>query len=147
MEEIKSNEFYVCLLSDVSSDVYKSNIQSTFTNLLRTPCNLNEKWQVGLSEIYFNGYTNSPLKRSVNAENFYDEDVNSTLNDEIEVFETNKFKRQKRSTSTEIIINLDDKNYIKLTTKEMNDACYNKRNSDINFSNLVRLLSKKVSNS
>lgn len=49
---------------------------------------------------------------------------------------------QKRSIA-EMIINLNDKNYVILTTKQLKDAFYNKRSGDINFSNLVRLLSKK----
>lgn len=43
---------YVTLLSNDSTNIFK-NTPNTFTNLLKQPLNLNEKWEVGLSYISF----------------------------------------------------------------------------------------------
>jgi hypothetical protein len=142
-KDINENEFYVCLLSNGSSDIYKTNVQSAFTNLLRTPCNLNEKWFVGLTEIYFNNNKSATVKRAITAESLTDTDSETeNINDEIEVFETRK--KIKYSIASELIVNLDEKNYIELTKSELKNACYNKNNLDMNFSNLLRLLSNKT---
>lgn len=68
----QESDFYICLLSNNSMQYYRDNTLSYFTNLLSSPCNLdNTCWKVGVAEIAYNTYYNSNIyyqrrkKRSV----------------------------------------------------------------------------------
>lgn len=54
--DIKENEFYVCLLSNNSIQIYPENTLSAYTNILKYPLKLTNDWVVGLTEISFNSY-------------------------------------------------------------------------------------------
>jgi translation elongation factor EF-1beta len=140
--ELNENEFYVCLLSNGSTSIYNTNVQSSFTNLLRKPCRLNENWYVGLSEIAFNKINKSSqrymIKRSLNAESM---DSDSDYVDDIE--SNGSAKRLKRD-SYKLTLDLDENSFITINEKDLKKYAY--KTNRINFSNLLRLLSGKILN-
>lgn len=54
-----SNQFNITLLSNNSINKYQKNVLSSFTNYIDSPLNLYGSWEVGISEIFYNGFTPS----------------------------------------------------------------------------------------
>lgn len=48
------DSFLVTLFSNNSLNVFPDNVQSAFTNIVNISENLNENWEVGISELYLN---------------------------------------------------------------------------------------------
>lgn len=121
------SEFYVCLLSNSSTNVYENTL-SSFTNLLSKPCRLNEYWSVGVTEIAFNEFTKSQkAKRSIP--------------DEIEIIDTLiPMRKRKRETENDLLT-IKDKQLI-IYQNDFKKACYS--NKDMNFGSLLNLLEKYI---
>lgn len=80
----EDNEFYICLMSNDSLNVYPDNTLASFTNVLARPCKINEEWVCGLSEISFNQIPNARTARlrapyNPNAESSGDSDSRITI--------------------------------------------------------------------
>lgn len=52
-----SNQFNVTLLSNDSINIYPKNVLSSFTNYIQCPLNFDGRWEVGISEFFYNGFT------------------------------------------------------------------------------------------
>lgn len=134
------NEFYVCLLSNASLQVYKNTL-SAFSNLMSKPIKLSESWCVGLTEIAFNDFTKSgKLKRSLNEIYESGSDNESISYQDVELLDT-PIKRIKRGAKSEVMeIFFKEMGGWRIFKKDIKKMTY--KGNNINFGTLLRYLDK-----
>ena len=131
------NEFYVCLLSNSTAEVYQNNTLSSFTNLLSKPCRLDQNWVVGLVEISFNKFKQSESLKIAPKINY---DQLETMDDDVEIIPI----KRKRQTSDllELQIGNNENDRLLVYYRDFKEMCY--KPNDINFSTFLSKLNKLI---
>lgn len=144
---MSENEFYVCLLSNASANIYNNNTLSAFTNLLCKPLRLDERWCVGLTEFSFNNFEPSigkliMLQRDRES---LSEDDGFGIDDQVEIFDySNRRKRKRAAPANSVEINVGNDSKIVLKSDELMDISYNKKKLDINFGRFLEVLTDNI---
>jgi len=79
------NKIFITLLSNDSMNVFPDNVKCAFTNIVYIPEDMNDDWDVGITDIYLNNcikYTNTQTEfvSLINAETFRDTNLSVQTN-------------------------------------------------------------------